>query len=76
MLKGSTFIVKYNKSYQLAHLILWQQSIMFDSGWFETEQKASLGKLVLIDKTQKLIQPGLLLLTRRCPEKFQTMRKL
>lgn len=36
VLKGSrqiyTFIVRYNKSYQLVHLILWQQSIMFI--WF------------------------------------------
>lgn len=33
VLKGSgqiyTFIVRYNKSYQLVHLILWQQSITF-----------------------------------------------
>lgn len=36
VLKGSrqthTFIVRYNKSYQLVHLILWQQSITFI--WF------------------------------------------
>lgn len=80
MLKGSrqiyTFIVKYNKSYQLVHLILWQQSIMFI--WFRLvwNWAESISWKACLDWKTPEADPGKTLISNKMPWEISNTRKL